>query len=100
MSNKISELTTGYSKQPISLSVSFPLYFLFQQLRFHVTDKLRFEFYVDKNASRVFCTASNKNLRTACRLQYYLADREPETDATWNMGSQIAAKNAFWYTIL
>jgi len=28
---KISELTTGHSKQPISLSVSFLLHFLFQQ---------------------------------------------------------------------
>jgi len=80
--------------------VSFLLYFLFQQLRFHLTDRVRFEFYVDKNASRVFCTISNRNQHTACRLQFYLADREPETDAIWNMGSQIAAKNAFWYIIM
>jgi hypothetical protein len=27
----------------------------------------------------------------------HLADREPEMAATWNMGSQIEAKNAVWY---
>jgi len=40
------------------------------------------------------------NMLTACRLQFYLADREPEINATWKMGSQIEAKNAVWYIIL
>jgi hypothetical protein len=84
----------------ISLSVSLFLYFLFQQLRFYLTDSVQFEFYVDKNPGRVFCTTSNRKLHTTCRLQLHLADREPETAATWNMGLQIEAKNAVWYRIL
>ena len=70
----MSAITTVSSKQRISLSMSFLLYFIFQQLRFQLTETVRFEFCMYKNTSKMFAQQAVGTYVPDCSLQFYLAD--------------------------
>jgi len=93
----MSDIFTVSSKQPISLSVSFLVYFIFQQFRFQLTETVQFQFYVYTYASRMFAREATGTCIPVCTFQFYDVDRKRETDATPNMRSMMEAKNAVGY---